>query len=648
MPGKWTDNFFRKDENLLIACILIFAAIIRLYAGHELSLSNDELSALTRAKANSFHDLIVNGVYIDYHPAGVEIFIYYWLKIFGESAFLFRIPFILTGVGSVWLIYILGKKWFSTFTGLLAAAIFAGTKFCILYSMYARLYSPGLFFSLLTTLVWTNIVFPDSTYKNKEIRRSQWVWLVVLMSVCTHIHYFSFVFVAGLGLTGLFFISKNNRLPYLISGMIVLALFTPEWQIFLEQMKTGDIGGWLAPPEKSFLLDFVHQLLNKSALLNFIVAILVIPGLFFLLKSKLWRKFHSISLAWVLFSFLIAYGYSVLRGPVLQYSTLFFVLPFLLFLIANVIQKIVIQKLRSAFILLMLFGTCWSTIVEAKLFTRPTYGLFREPAQDLQRWISKYGKDQVPCVVNAINTDYLRYYFRQLNFDPWLVADKVNSGKRFSSLANILDTLQTDYFAFTWSNCENIFEVNKLIQDKYPYLVEKNIYFNSGTYLYSRKNSSGEISTIFQTCCDFDSVACVGSDLKLTETYKYSGKKSAIIDSSAPYALTYQKYGRDLPGTGYRWMNCSFRLLSQGGPLSALMVMEVNRNKENLSYFTSDIGEFELESGSWNKVTFSRLLPDDLQADDEIKMYIWNKDQQSFFVDDFCISIDTGDDPYLE
>ena len=41
-------------------------------------------------------------------------------------------------------------------------------------------------------------------------------------------------------------------------------------------------------------------------------------------------------------------------------------------------------------------------------------------------------------------------------------------------------------------------------------------------------------------------------------------------------------------------------------------------------------------------------VADDLQADDEIKMYIWNKDQQSFFVDDFCISIDTGDDPYLE
>ena len=576
------------------------------------------------------------------------MFIYYWLKIFGESAFLFRLPFILTGIGSVWLIYILGKRWFSTFTGLLAAAIFAGTKFCILYSMYARLYSPGLFFSLLTTLVWTNIVFPESENKEKEIRRSQWVWLVILMSVCTHIHYFSFVFVAGLGLTGLFFISRNNRLPYLISGMVVLALFTPEWQIFLEQMKTGDIGGWLAPPEKSFLLDFVHQLLNKSALLSFIVAILVVPGLFFLVKSKRWNKFHTISLAWVLFSFFIAYGYSVLRGPVLQYSTLFFVLPFSLFLIASAIQKIVIQKLRSAFILLMLLGTCWSTIVEAKLFTRPTYGLFREPAQDLQRWINLYGKEQVPCVVNAINTDYMRYYFRQLNFDPWLAAEKVNSGEKFSTLANILDTIQSDYFAFTWSNCENIFEVNKLIQDKYPYLVEKEIYFNSAAYLYSRKNGSGESSTIFQSCCDFDSMDCVGSVLKTTGEFKFSGTKSAHIDSSDMYAFTFQKNGIDIPGSGYRWMNCTFRFFRQQGPLSALVVMEVNRNKENVSYFTSNIGEFDVESGKWNKVTFSRLLPGDLQQEDEIKMYIWNKDRQSFFVDDFCISVDNGDDPYLE
>ena len=101
------ENSFRLSENWALWLILIVAAVIRFYSGYELSLSNDELSALTRAEASSVHDLIVNGIYIDYHPAGVELFIYFWIKLFGHSAFLFRLPFILFGIGSVYLIYLL-------------------------------------------------------------------------------------------------------------------------------------------------------------------------------------------------------------------------------------------------------------------------------------------------------------------------------------------------------------------------------------------------------------------------------------------------------------------------------------------------------------------------------------------------------------
>jgi hypothetical protein len=45
---------------------------------------------------------------------------------------------------------------------------------------------------------------------------------------------------------------------------------------------------------------------------------------------------------------------------------------------------------------------------------------------------------------------------------------------------------------------------------------------------------------------------------------------------------------------------------------------------------------------------FSRLLPFDLQPEDEIKIYIWNKEKNNFLIDDYCISADHGDNPYTE
>lgn len=38
----------------------------------------------------------------------------------------------------------------------------------------------------------------------------------------------------------------------------------------------------------------------------------------------------------------------------------------------------------------------------------------------------------------------------------------------------------------------------------------------------------------------------------------------------------------------------------------------------------------------------------DLQPEDEIKIYIWNKEKNNFLIDDYCISADHGDNPYTE
>src|SRR6185295_17515643 len=119
----------KQTEKTILFFILAIAAILRFYNYASFSLSNDELSALARLRFNTFSEMIDKGVMIDFHPAGVQVFLFYWIKIFGISELSIRFPFVLFGTGSVFVIYLLGKKWFNSQVGLLSAATLSVLEF---------------------------------------------------------------------------------------------------------------------------------------------------------------------------------------------------------------------------------------------------------------------------------------------------------------------------------------------------------------------------------------------------------------------------------------------------------------------------------------------------------------------------------------
>ena len=106
----WSNN---KNYFYLLLAVCIPVVILRFMDLGSFSLSNDELSAIVRLQVNSFSELIQLGVVkTDPHPAGVQIFLYCWTKLFGMSPFMIRLPFVLFGLLSLVLMYQLFKDWF--------------------------------------------------------------------------------------------------------------------------------------------------------------------------------------------------------------------------------------------------------------------------------------------------------------------------------------------------------------------------------------------------------------------------------------------------------------------------------------------------------------------------------------------------------
>ena len=314
-----------KLDYILLGVILLMAAVLRLWKLGQVPFMHDEFSALFRLKFDSFHDLIQYGIKIDGHPAGVQTFLYYWAMVVGWDEFWLKLPFALMGIGSVFLIFVIGRQWFNRKTGLLAAAFFAASQFTVFYSQIIRPYAPGLFFVLFFTYFWNKFLF-DS----KKPSVGVCIGFAITACLSALAHNFSAAQTGLIFLTGLFFLKKERRKAYWLSGIGALLLYAPNIPIFYHQLfENGGIGGWLAKPEGSFLLDFLQYTMNYAPLFMFAAGILVVLPFILQKPEKRPRPIRWAAIAWFAIVFAVAFVYSLLREPIIQFSTLIFCFPFI-------------------------------------------------------------------------------------------------------------------------------------------------------------------------------------------------------------------------------------------------------------------------------------------------------------------------------
>ena len=632
-----------RTENILLALIILVGAYFRFLAAYKLSLSNDELSALTRARFDSFAQMIEKGVFIDFHPAGIQSLIYYWIKIVGDDPFIYRLPFVISGVLTLYLIFLVGKKWFSSFTGLLAAALFAVFQFSILYSFFARPYSPGLLFGLISAYSWTILFFQEKDSEKKPNKLFWWIAFVLSMIACTHTHYFAFVFAGGIGLSSLFFLRKDLVYPFLLSGFLILLAFLPEWEIFQRQLSTGDIGGWLASPGTWYLPEFFMHIFNDSKFLAIGVFLIATSGIFLLVSKKHWSKFHSLALSWFLFSFLIAYLYSILRHPVIQFSTLYFTLPFLLFILGSALEEVVIGfKKAYLIILVVLFVGFAHTAFSKKLFSKSQFGVFKEIALDIKTWEQEFGIDSMKTVVNVINPEYLNYYFRKINYKPEIFLWKLDTREQLQKFPSSLDSLSVPYFCFAWTNSEHPYEIIRMLRERYPVVLKKNAYYNSADYLFSKNGVS---------VCDNPIMSLVYDVNEARWKERVFGSKDSLyftLDSLHTFGPGFQKTLKELGTDKFRLISTRVDFKSAEKNLDVTIVISFDSSSVPKEYHSLNLDDCNLNPGQWQTAYFTRVITKESNPQLTLNTYLFNKGSGHIEFKNYEITIEDWDDPYYK
>jgi len=316
-------------EEYIIPALLLLAFLIRICCYSSFSYSNDELSAIYRATYDTFGELVSKGFFVDGHPGGIQVWLFYWMKLFGSSEASVRLPFVLSGVAAVAMAFLLARRWFNKATGFYTASLIALLQFPVLFSQIARPYSPGLLFTLWMCLAWTRVVFPLKT-KTKLIQLTDILIYAFTFALAMYTHYFSFLVGIILAGIGLFYLEKKQRPDYFISLGLAVVFFLPHIRITLNHLSLQGVGQWLAKPGFDWLWLHIRYIFNDSWFVLIISLFVIIIIVLTNRKHLKFTRFHLISAILFLLPFLIGFTYSILINPVLQNSVLIFSFPFLL------------------------------------------------------------------------------------------------------------------------------------------------------------------------------------------------------------------------------------------------------------------------------------------------------------------------------
>jgi hypothetical protein len=624
----------------LIVAIIATAAILRFinYAGF--SLSNDELSALIRVQYNTFRDLVDKGFYVDGHPGGIQVLLFYWVKLFGDSEASLRFPFVVMGVAAVWFSWLTAKLWFGKTSALFVAACMALLQFPILYSQIARPYGSGLFFTMLTVYFWTRLIFYFDTDSRRKLFDT--AGYILATSLMMYNHYFSFLLAFIIGATGLFLLRKENVWYYLGAGLSCVILFSPHIYITVNHLGIGGVGLWLGKPEYNWLLQHIGFLFNNSAWVLIMALLFSLSG--YLSNHKVdnkTRNLRLIAIIWFLLPIAVGFFYSRWVNPVLQHSVVIFSFPFLLlFLFSFPFWKADFKRLTM--LLLLAAATAGSTLIHNQHYNSQHFGEFKDVAANIVAWDREFGEENITRAISVNNPFYIEYYLKRYDADPVFVQYDNRGGRDLFELKNILSSSTTPYFAYAWTKMVP-YETRELIRFYYPYVIRHIDYDGlSAVTLFATKPDLSVPGTepAFSIQSDFGPENLWRAPLwALDTTLVYSGNFSIKMNDKLEFGPTFEVPAGDIRIVEGSMLKVRAMIHTPLESSKALLVFTLEQwDAPVYSWVASSVSNYAVPN-EWSPVFLTVPINELKSSRDNLKVYLWNPDKETFFVDEIRIEV---------
>lgn len=316
----------------MIILVLLFGLFLRLINLNQ-SLWWDEGITFTAVSKYNLWDLATKFPLGDFHPPFYYILLMYWTKIFGYSEIALRLPSVIFGVFLIWIVYLIGKKLFTTQIGLIAGLFTATSPLLIYYSQEARMYM------LDTVLVAMSMYFFILLLENFKNFFAKIGFLLANIMLIYSDYIIYLVFPVQLMI--LVFFKREFVFRYLLFLSLVFIFLIPWISIFITQMENGSrvrevlpvwshvVGG---ATFKEFGLLFAKTIFGRISFDNKIIYLsiaLIGSACYAFLVSlnfKYKNTYSNMLLVWLALPVILGLAIS-LYTPVFSYFRMIFILP---------------------------------------------------------------------------------------------------------------------------------------------------------------------------------------------------------------------------------------------------------------------------------------------------------------------------------
>lgn len=599
MTLKNRNDLIRYDRVILLI-IIVVSAVLRLWKLGSVPFMHDEFSALGRTCYDNFHDLIREGVMLgDSHPAGTQVFLYVLVKLFGWNEFWLKLPFALMGIASVYLIYVIASQWFNRNVGLVSAAFVSVSEIFLFYSQLVRPYSPGLFFILLFVYFWNKILFDKRVFGFGTC-----LGFALSAFLAAEMHMFSMAQAGLIALTGLFFlrnVDKQRRKAYLWSCVGAVVLYLPTLPIFYYQLFVyGSIGGWLSKPASTFFTDFLQYTLNYSNLFIFTMLIVVlVPVIVGNLKADKKYAIRICCLVWFVLPLAIAWAYSLLKEPILQFSTLIFSYPFLIICAFSFFDRRVSKKIIASVVgFVILFGIT-SLVVDRQYYYQMYHQGFDQVAAEMKKAHERY-TDSIAFVSYSDRTFMNEFYQNRAGINN---ANCFCQDDKLSDYQHFIMSCDKDYLAVGLADHADMsWELAAVAE--YPYLVQESSWFTTRYLVLSRHNNGNPLL--------------------------HNLKENIAVTEGEEWVATTMLF--DFEPCERMGFIADIQALDTIEHIALIAEVNNRETKENVSWTAYEDKQHVLSPDERAFLTNGFFVHDDVLKDNELKVYIWNISKKPFII----------------
>lgn len=400
----------QKKERIIFFILLGIAFFLRFFNLSNIPFTNDELSALNRLNFPSFSIMLQEAVYTDGHPAGVQVFLWFYSKVFGFDQVYIKFPYILMGFLSLPLYFFAAKNLTNTKTALFTLAFLATLQYPIFYSQTIRPYSSGQLFTAMSVYFWSLHI-----QKNHTNSIIQTILFSCSIFLSFSNHYFNAFVVCLLFPAGLIIGTSKSKIQYSLPWLFAALAYIPQISIFFHQLKVGS-PGWLPVPTLDSLFHHFYYTFQFNHTITVVLGLMIVTNLIFYRKPISLKKQSGLWLGLFLTPILTAYFYSICRAPIFQDSIFIFSF-FFLFLFWGDILLLPNFKpyIFTTILAIIAIGNAYSLIFQREHYSQYYHHGYRQLVKDVNLFNTN---NQTPTHVFGFEPFFFKYYQNQFIKNP--------------------------------------------------------------------------------------------------------------------------------------------------------------------------------------------------------------------------------------